>query len=121
MEGELRGVVELLAGCLPQRRVLVEDTHSVERGLHVQEGLPGGFEDRIEPAEHGQGEDDVAVLAADVDIAEYMVRDAPDVAGDPVEVGGGGHELVVYGCAQAVLVCTAAERLYHDGRCTAPV
>ena len=66
-----------------------------------QNGLLGGFEDRIEAAEDGHGEDDVAVLAADVDVAEDIVRDAPDVVGDPVEVGGGcrgcGHVCVVVG------------------------
>ena len=48
-----------------------------------------GSRTAFEAAEDGHWEDDVAVLAADVDIAEDLVRDAPDVVGDPVEVGGG--------------------------------
>ena len=42
VQGEHRGVVELLAGRLPQRRVLVDDAHAVQRVLHVQDGLLGG-------------------------------------------------------------------------------
>ena len=89
VEGELRGVVEGLAGRLAERFLLLDDPLLVEPGLHVEDGLLGGFEDRVEAAENGHGEDDVAVLAADVDVAEDIVRDAPDVVGDPVEVGGG--------------------------------
>ena len=43
------------------------------------------FQDRIEPAQHGHGEDDVAVLAPDVEVAEDVVGDAPDVVRNPVE------------------------------------
>ena len=88
-EREPRGVVEGLSGRLPERGVLVRDPGGVERGLHVEHGLLGGLEDRVEAAEHGHGEDHVAVLAADVDVAEDVVRDAPDVVGDPVEVRRG--------------------------------
>ena len=91
LQGELGGVVEGLAGRVAERGLLVDDPDGVERLLHVEDGLLGGFEDRVETAEDGHGEDDVAVLAADVDVAEDIVRDAPDVVGDPVEVGGGGH------------------------------
>ena len=96
VEGELRGVVEGLAGRLAERLLLLDDPLLVEPGLHVEDGLLGGFEDRVEAAEDGHGEDDVAVLAADVDIAEDIVGDAPDVVGDPVEVGG-GHGVGVVG------------------------
>ena len=97
VEGELRGVVEGLAGRLAERFLLLDDPLLVEPGLHVEDGPLGGFEDRVEAAEHGHGEDDVAVLAADVDVAEDIVRDAPDVVGDPVEVGGG--HVRVMGCS----------------------
>ena len=89
VEGELRGVVERLAGRLAERFLLLDDPLLVEPGLHVEDGLLSGFEDCVEAPQDGHGEDDVAVLAADVDIAEDIVRDAPDVVGDPVEVGGG--------------------------------
>ena len=89
VEGELRGVVERLAGRLAERCFLLDDFLLVEPGLHVEDRLLGGFEDSVEAPEHGHGEDDIAVLAADVDVAEDIVRDAPDVVGDPVEVGGG--------------------------------
>ena len=66
----------------------------VEPGLGLQHGLLGGFEDRVKTAEDGYGKDDVAVLASAEEVAENIVRDSPDVIGDPVEVGGrgrGGH------------------------------
>ena len=70
LQGELRGVVEGLAGRLAERGLLVNDPDGVKRGLHVEDGLLGGFEDRVKTAEDGHRKDDVAVLAADVDIAE---------------------------------------------------
>ena len=90
VEGELRGVIEGLAGRLPERCFLLDDSLLVEPSLHVEDGLLGGFQDRVEAAQHGHGEDDIAVFAADVDVAEDIVGDAPDVVGDPVEVWGGG-------------------------------
>ena len=101
VQGELRGVVERLARRIPQRFFLLDDPLLVEPGLHAQDSLLRGFQHRVEAAQHGHGQDDVAVLAADVDVAEHVVRDAPDVVGDPVEVGGGGrrcgHVCVVVG------------------------
>ena len=97
VEGELRCVVERLAGRLPERSLLLDDPLLVEPGLHVEDGLLGGFEHRVEAPQDGHGEDDVAVLAADPDIAEDIVSDAPDVVGDPVEVRGGGHEVGGWG------------------------
>ena len=89
LQGELGGVVEGLAGRVSERLFLFDDPLLVKPCLRVEDGLLGGFEDGVEAAEDGHGEDDVAVLAADVDVAEDIVRDAPDVVGDPVEVGGG--------------------------------
>ena len=111
VEGELRGVVEGLASRLAERFLLLDDSLLVEPGLHVQDGLLGGFEDRVEAPQDGHGEDDVAVLAADVDVAEDIVRDAPDVVGDPVEVGG-GHG--VGGGVVVGVVPVVAERQYCD-------
>ena len=83
---ELRGVVEGLAGRLPQGLVLVDDARLVERGLHVEHGLLGRLEHRVEAAQDGHRQDDVAVLAADVEVAQDVVGDAPDEVGDPVEL-----------------------------------
>ena len=111
VEGELRGVVERLAGRLTERFLLLDDPLLVEPGLHVEDGPLGGFEDGVEAAQNGHGEDDVAVLAADVDVAEDIVGDAPDVVGDPVEVGG-GHG--VGGGVVVGVVPVVAERQYCD-------
>ncbi len=83
---ELRGVVERLPGGLAQRRVLMDDLRRVERGLHVEHGLLGRLEHRVEPAQDGHRQDDVAVLAADVEIPQHVVGDAPDEVRDPVEL-----------------------------------
>jgi hypothetical protein len=86
-QGKLRGVVERLPGGLTERLVLVRDVRPVERGLHVEHVLLGRLEDRVEPAQHRHRQDDVAVLAAHVEIAEHVVRDSPDEVGDPVKLG----------------------------------
>ena len=83
---ELRCVVERLAGGLTQRLVLVRDLGLVERRLHVEHGLLGRFEDGIEATKYGHRQDDVAVLPANVQVAEDIVGDAPDEVGDPVQL-----------------------------------
>ena len=44
------------------------------------------LEHRVQPAQHDHRQDDVAVLAADVEVAEDVVGDPPDVVRDPVQV-----------------------------------
>ena len=83
---ELRGVVEGLAGGLAQGWSWLDDAGLVERGLHVEHGLLGRLEHRVEPPQHGHRQDHVAVLAAHIEVAEHVVRDAPDEVGDPVQV-----------------------------------
>ena len=92
MEGELGSVVECLARGATQSNFLINDPHLVQIGLHVQDGLLGGFEDRVEAPQDGHGQDDVPVFAADVNVTKHVIRNAPDVIGDPVEVGGSGHK-----------------------------
>jgi hypothetical protein len=85
-QGKLGGVVEGLTGGLAQGLVLLDDTGTVERGPHVEDGLLGRLQHRVQAAQYGHGEDHVPVLAADVDVAEHVVGDAPDEVGDPVEL-----------------------------------
>ena len=80
---------------MPERGVLVEDSSSIQRGVGVQNGPLGGFEHIVEPSPHRHGEDHVALLAANVDIAEHIVGDAPDVAGNPIQVGPVGHGVMI--------------------------
>ena len=48
-------------------------------GLHrLQQG--------VEAAEDRHGQDDIAVLAPDIEIPEHIVGDTPDEVGDPVEL-----------------------------------
>ena len=79
---ELRGVVEGLTGGLPQGLVLVDDAGLVERGLHVEHGLLGRLKHGVEPAQHRHRQDHVAVLAAHIEVAQHVVRDAPDEVDD---------------------------------------
>ncbi len=85
-QGEPRGVVEGLAGGLAQGLVLLDDTGAVECGLHVEDGLLGRLQHRVQAAQYGHGQDHVTVLAADVNVAEHVVGDAPGEVGDPVEL-----------------------------------
>jgi len=86
-ERELRRVVERLTGGLAERGVLVGDSRPVHRGLHVEHGLLGRLQHGVEPAQDGHRQDDVAVLAPHVEVAEDVVGDAPDEVDDGV-VGG---------------------------------
>ena len=45
-----------------------------------------GSSTRVEAAQHGHRQDHVAVLAADVEVAQHIVGDAPDEVGDPVQL-----------------------------------
>ena len=86
-QGELRGVVEGLSRGLPQGRVLLDDARLVEHCLHLEHVLLAVLQHRVQSAQHGHRQDDVAVLAADVEVAQDIVGDAPDVVRDPVQVG----------------------------------
>ncbi len=85
--------MERLARRLPQRRVLVDDPRLVERGLHFEHGLFGGFELGIQPPQHGHGQDHIAVFAPHIEVAQHIVGDAPDEVRDPVQVAV-AHSLV---------------------------
>ena len=86
-QGELRCVVERLARRCPQGGLLLDHPGLVEQRLHVEHRLLGVLEHRVQPAQDGHRQDDVAVLAADVQIAQDIVGDAPDVVRNPVQVG----------------------------------
>ena len=85
-QSELRGVVEGLSRRLPQGRVLLDDAGLIEHRLHLEHVPLTVLEHRVEPAQHRHRQDDVAVLAADVEVAEDVVGDPPDVVRDPVQV-----------------------------------
>ena len=71
--------------------ILVRDAGGVQLGLHVENRVLGRFQNCVETAYDRHGQDDVAVLPPDIDIAQHVVRDAPDEAAD-VE---GGHWLLL--------------------------
>ena len=52
--------------------------------------LLGRLQHRVESTQHGHRQDDIAVLAAHVEVAQDVVGDAPDEVGDPADVGGTG-------------------------------
>ena len=85
-QGELRGVVEGLSRRLPQGRVLLDEAGLVEHRLHREDVLLAVLQHGVQPAQHDHREDDVTVLAADVEVAEDVVGDPPDVVRDPVQV-----------------------------------
>ena len=76
-EPEGRRVVEGLAGGLAQGGILIRNACVVQLGLHAETRVLGRFQNCVEAADDRHGQDDVAVLAPDVDIAQNVVRDAP--------------------------------------------
>ena len=85
-QGEPGGVVEGLPRRLAEGGVLPHHAGLVERGLHVENGLLTVLQHRVQPPQHGHRQDHIAILAAHIEVAQHVVRDAPDVARDPVEV-----------------------------------
>ncbi len=84
LQGELRGVVEGLAGFLFQDAVaLVHQVHLDEPGVSGEDLVLGGFEEGVEAADDGHGEDDVAVFGAVEGSPEDIVGDVPDKADHP--------------------------------------
>ena len=76
-EGQRRGVVELLAGDLPQDGVDVAEAGRLELdGLRQDRGLRG-LEDSVQSAQHQKGEHDRAVLVR-LEVPAELVRDLPD-------------------------------------------
>ena len=126
-QGELRRVVERLPRRRPQGVVLLDHAGLVEHRLHVEHRLLGVLQHRVEPAQHGHREDDVTVLAADVQIAQDVVGNAPDVARDPVQVGvARRHRVRAVSCgaerqSPAVLPIVHGTRLGIDSGWPAPL
>ena len=85
-QGELRGVVEGLSRRLPEGRVLLDDAGLVEHRLHLEHVRLAIHQHRVQPAQHRHRQDDVPVLAADVEVSEDVVGDPPDIVRDPVQV-----------------------------------
>ena len=81
-EQEGGGVIEGLAGGLAKGGLLIGDTRRVQtllRGAHL---VLRRFQHCVESADDRHGQDDVAVLAPDVNVAQNVVRDAPYEAAD---------------------------------------
>ena len=85
-QGKGRGIVEGLPRRLAERRVLLHDFRRVERRLHVENSLLAVLQHCIQPAQHGHRQDHVAVFAAHIKVAQHVVRDAPDIVRNPVQV-----------------------------------
>ena len=82
-QGETRRVVEVLPRGAAQRTVLVRDTRTVERLLHLDHRVAGRLEHAVEAAQHRERQNHVAILAAHVEIAQHIIGDAPDQRNDP--------------------------------------
>lgn len=67
---ERRGVVERLPGGLTEYPILVHHVRPIELFLHLQDGVLTRLEEHVETADDDHRQDDVAVLAADVVVAE---------------------------------------------------
>jgi hypothetical protein len=76
-----------VAGGGAESVVLIGHTFLIEGGFHLQHGLLGRLEHCVEAAQDGHRQDDIAVSAADVNVAEDVVGDVPDEVGEAVELG----------------------------------
>ncbi len=84
--GKAGGVVKRLVRRLAQGLVLMDYCSLVERDHHVEHGLFGWFEHRVEAAQNCHRQDDVTVLTSHIEVAQDIISNAPDVAGDPVQL-----------------------------------
>ena len=62
--------------------ILIRNACVVQLGLHAENRVLGRFQNCVEAANDRHGQDDVAVLAPDVDIPQHVVCDAPYKAAD---------------------------------------
>jgi hypothetical protein len=81
-----RSVVESLTRCLPQCSILIGDFGIVKRLLHVQYCLLCWFENGVKAADNDHGQNNVPILATNIDISENVVGNAPDEIRNPVQV-----------------------------------
>ena len=86
-QGEPGSVVEGLAGGLPQRLVLVHDASAVQCCLHGEHSLFGRLQFGIQATQYRHRQNNVPVFAAHIEIAQHVIGNAPDVVGDPIQLG----------------------------------
>jgi len=88
------GVVEDIAGLMAQGGLLqIVQLHFVALKTNFFEhGVFGGFEQRIEAAQHHHRQNHIAIFAAHIDITQAVIGDAPDKRNELV-VRLVGHEV----------------------------
>ena len=85
-QGEGRGVIEVLPGLITQRLVLVPDACLIESRLHPHDRGLAGLQGRVQPAQHRHRQDDVAVFAPGIEVAQYVIGDVPDETDEPAQL-----------------------------------
>ena len=88
-KGERRDVVEGVPGLVAQRIFFGGDARVIELLTELEDGLLGGFQHRIQPADDGHRQDHIPVLAPDVHVPEDVIGNVPDEPGNPVKVSVG--------------------------------
>lgn len=88
LEAKRRGVAECLTGGIAKRRRLPGDFGLVQHRLHGEDGILGIFQNGVETADNGHGQDDVTVLAASIYIAQAVVCNIPDEVGNLIMLMG---------------------------------
>jgi hypothetical protein len=56
----------------------------IQRGLHIENCLLGRLQYGVQPAKYGHRQDDIAIFATHIEIAQHIVRDPPDEVCNPV-------------------------------------
>jgi hypothetical protein len=86
---------------LPKCCIRVCDPRLIECRLHLDDRGLFRLQYRVEPAQNGHRQDHIPVLAADVEIAQHIVGDAPDKIRDPAEVTV-AHAVLLPPCAMSI-------------------
>ena len=72
--------------CLSQAGVLIRDSRPIEHFFGVQHVLLAPLQEGVQPPYHRHRQNHVPILAANVQIPQHVIRDAPDEVGDPAEL-----------------------------------
>lgn len=70
----------------PQCAILFGHLVGIEELLSFQYRLLGRLQHGVKPPQHGERQNDVAVLAAHVHVAQAVIGDIPDEVGNPLQL-----------------------------------
>src|SRR5918999_1677006 len=85
-ECEWRGIVESLSRGITKGHVLVDVAYLVKLLFLREDCFFSRLQHSVETTDDGHRQNNVTVLATNIDIAQDVIGDAPDKIGDPIEL-----------------------------------